>query len=187
MLRNTVDSYGSLTKTLHWLIAILIIAMLALGFLLESIPEHLRGFWVGLHKSVGLTLLLLMFIRLIWRFLNIQPLLPITVPAWEQLAARSVHVFLYLVLFAMPVTGLAMSSYGGHPVFFWGWFNAALPVAENKNLASTFFDAHSIIAWVIIALIVLHVAAALKHHFIEKNNVLRKMLPGYKPPKLFRE
>ncbi len=187
MLKNTIDNYGSVARTLHWLIAVLVIGMLIFGFLLESIPKPIRGEMIGLHKSIGLTILLLILLRLIWRFINIQPVLPISVPPWEQIAARSVHILFYLVLLLMPLSGWIMSSLDGHPVFFWKWWNWTLPLPVNKTLANDFFNVHVTIAWIIIALLVLHIGAALKHHFIEKNNVLRRMLPGYKPPHFFSE
>lgn len=188
MLKNTQETYGSMTKTLHWLIALLVIVMLIVGFVLAAMVDSpLKGNLIGLHKSVGMTVLLLMVIRLLWRFINPQPVLPITVPLWEQIAARLVQLFLYVVLFLMPISGWLMTSLGGYPVKFWGWFNLALPVPVNKSLGEDFFNAHIVIAWIIIGLLVLHAGAALKHHFIEKNNVLRRMLPGYKAPRLFRE
>lgn len=189
MIKNTIDTYGSVTKTLHWLIAVLVVGMVIFGYLLGYIPDNtpLKTTLIGLHKSVGLTILLLIILRICWRFMNIQPLLPITVPPWERLAATGVHAFFYIVLLIMPITGWFMTSFGGHPVMFWGWFNAALPVTKNTDLAKNIFTLHAIVAWVIIALLILHVGAALKHHFIEKNNVLRRMLPGYKSIHLFRE
>jgi cytochrome b561 len=190
MLRNTQDSYGSMAMILHWLIALLVIGMLIFGFYLSSfLPDKspLKPELIGLHKSVGLTVLLLMILRLFWRFLNPQPLLPMTVPVWEKIAARSVQALFYITLLVMPVSGMLMSSYGGHTVMFWGWFNTAFPVAKNSQLASGFFTMHGVVAWIIIGLLVLHLGAAVKHHFIEKNNVLRRMLPGYHSPDLFRK
>jgi cytochrome b561 len=187
MLKNTIDSYGSVTKTLHWLIAVLIIGMLVFGFFLEDIPKPLRGEMIGLHKSIGLTILLLIILRLIWRYINPVPMLPMTVPLWEQIAARLVHLLFYLFLILMPLSGWIMSSLGGHPVLFWGLLNWTLPVTPNESLGNFFFNVHAVIAWIIIGLLVLHIGAAIKHHFIEKNHVLRRMLPGYKPPHLFSE
>ena len=186
MWKNTQETYGSAAKSLHWLIALLVIGMLIFGFILTGLADNpTTSELIGVHKSVGLTILLLMIIRLCWRFINPQPLLPMTVPLWEQIAARSVHVFFYFALFLMPISGWVMSSLGGHPVNFWGWIDVRLPVAVNKPLAKQFFNVHTTIAWIIIGLLVLHIGAAIKHHFIEKNNVLRRMLPGYKPPHLF--
>lgn len=187
MLKNTIDTYGSVAKFLHWLIALLIIGMLIFGFLLDYVPKPLQEQLIGLHKSIGLTILLLLLLRLIWRFFNIQPVYPITIAPWEQIAARSVHYCFYIAIFLMPMTGWLMSSFGGHPVNFWGLINVAFPVQANKVLDDKFFTAHQTIAWIIIALLVVHIAAALKHHFIEKNNIFKRMLPGYRPPNLFRE
>lgn len=188
MLSNTRDSYGSVTKTLHWLIALLIIAMLIIGFVMTSLPEgSTQHDLVAWHKSIGMIILFLMVIRLGWRFANPPPLLPATVPSWEKFAARSLQNVFYLLLFAMPISGWLMSSWGEHPVMVLGWFNAALPVAKNKPMADNAWIAHQVMAWIIIGCLVLHIAAALKHHFIEKNNVLKRMLPGYRPPRIFNE
>lgn len=189
MIKNTINTYGSVTKNLHWLIAVLVIGMLAFGYVLGYIPDNnpMKSTLIGLHKSVGLTILLLIILRICWRFVNVQPSLPITVPPWEKLAARTVQAGFYITLLVMPISGWLMTSFGGHPAMFWGWFNAALPVTKNTDLAKNIFTVHAVVAWIIIALLILHVGAAFKHHFIEKNNVLRRMLPGYKSLHLFRE
>lgn len=187
MLKNSINSYGSITKTFHWLIAVLVMGMLIMGFFLEDMPKSIRSNMIGLHKSIGLTILLLIVTRLIWRFVNPTPVLPITVARWEQIAARFVHILFYILLVLMPISGWVMSSLGLHPVFFLGLFNVTLPLAKNETLGNYFFNAHAVIAWIIIGLLVLHIGAALKHHFFDKNNVLLRMLPGYKPPKFFNE
>lgn len=187
MLKNTRDTFGSVAKILHWLIALLVVGMLVFGFFLESFPDSLKGSMITLHKSVGLGILFLIILRLIWRVANKQPEYPLTVPRWEQICARSVHYVFYLILLLMPLTGWLMSSLGGHKVEFWYLWNWQLPFSPNRVWANYFFNTHQILAFIIIAILVLHVAAALKHHFIEKNNLLRRMLPGYKPTPLFRE
>lgn len=188
MLRSTDDNYGSMAKFLHWLISILFIGMIIFGFILVNLPKgNTTSFLVGIHKSIGLTVLLIVIFRVIWRFSEVQPLLPITVPIWEKIAAHSVQFFLYIVLFAMPISGWIMSSLSSRPFLFWGWFNAKFPFPKNLTLSNQFFTAHEVIAWLAVGLICLHVGAAVKHHFIEKNNVLKRMLPGYRPPHLFRD
>jgi len=188
MLKNTNETYGSVTKWLHWLIAILVIGMLILGLVLTQVEKGvLRNELMWLHKSIGMTVLLIVVFRILWRFSNRQPTLPLTVPLWEQTASRFMHFLLYLVLFAMPISGWMMSSFGGHPVIFWGWFDAALPLGQYRPWAHQFSNAHFVIAWVMTGLIIVHTTAALKHHFIDKDYVLRRMLPGFKPTHLFRE
>ncbi len=187
MLKNTANAFGSFVKVMHWLTAVLVIGMLIFGFFLESFSDSLKGSMIALHKSIGLTILLLIVLRLIWRIFNKQPGYPLTIPKWEQFCARSVHYLFYIILIFMPATGWLMSSLGGHKVEFWNLWNWQLPLSPNRTLAGYFFNTHKILAFIIIGLLVLHVAAALKHHFIEKNNLLRRMLPGYKPTPLFDE
>ncbi len=189
MIRNTPTTYGSVAKTFHWLIAILIIGMLIYGFILVNLKNTnpYREILIGVHKSIGLTILLLVILRLFWRFINIQPPLPITVPLWEQICAKSAHFFLYILMFLMIFSGWSLSSFGGHPVKFWGFLDATLPVTKNQMISERAFLAHKIIAWCIIGLVSLHILGALKNHFIDKNQVLRRMLPGYKLPPIFRK
>ncbi len=189
MIKNTTDAYGVVNKTIHWVIAILVIGMVIFGLYLGYLPDNspYKGMLINLHKSVGMTILILMLFRLYWRIIDRLPVLPITVPSWEKKAAHSVQACFYIVLLIMPISGWIMSSFGGHPVMFWGLFNARLPVSKNTVLAGNFFTVHSVVAWMIVGLLVLHIGAAFKHHFIEKNNVLRRMLPGYKPPQFFSE
>lgn len=188
MLKNTSTTYGSVAKTFHWIIAILIIGMLIFGFILVNLKNtnpH-REMLIGLHKSIGLTILLLVILRLFWRWINIQPPLPITVPFWEQMLAKSAHFFLYILIFLMIFSGWSLSSFGGHPVKFWNLIDVTLPVAKNQTISSAAFTAHQVIAWVIIGIVSFHILGALKNHFIDKNQVLRRMLPG-KLPAIFRD
>ncbi len=187
MFKNTAETFGSLAKFLHWLVAVLVIAMLVFGFFLESFSSSAKPAMIALHKSIGLSILILIVLRLIWRFMNKQPEYPLTIPLWEQICAHFVHYLFYIILILMPMTGWLMSSWGGHPVEFWSLWNWQLPLSINRTLAAYFFTLHKIIAYIIIALLAVHVLAALKHHFIGKNNLLRRMLPGYKPTPLFRE
>ena len=189
MLKNTVDNYGSVAKIFHWVIAILIIGMLIFGFILVNLDRanpH-REDLISLHKSIGLTILMLIIVRLFWRFINIQPALPITTPWWERIAAKSAHFFLYLFIFVMICSGWSTSSFGGHPVIFWNWLNFSLPVVKNEALSKQAFTVHWLVAWILVTLVTLHVLGALKNHFWDKNYVLRRMLPGYKPPSIFRK
>ncbi|MBS0350480.1 MAG: cytochrome b [Proteobacteria bacterium] len=182
MIKGNGYAYGWMMQLLHWILAVLIIGMLAIGLSFLFIPNGpVKSQLIGLHKSVGMTILFLMIIRICWRAYDVQPPLPITVAPWEKIAARTVQAAFYLVLLIMPLSGWLLSSFGGHPVMVWNWFNAAVPVTKNPQISQNFFTIHAVFAWILIGLIVLHVGAALKHHFMEKNNVLRRMIPGYKP------
>lgn len=180
MLRNTSLEYGSVAKFLHWLIALLIVLMLAVGFtfsLLSDQHSAIKSLLILTHKSLGLTLLLLVTLRLVWKLINIRPILPITVPLLERALAHCIHFCLYVVMFAMIFIGWTMSAAGGHNTRFWGLFNLNLPIPKNTELNHLCQNLHLIFAWVLIALIALHIVGALKHYFYNKNRVLQRMLP----------
>lgn len=178
--------YGSFYKLLHWGSALLVIFLLILGFAMQRIPTPQRLWWYNLHKSIGILIILLTLLRLTWRYRHPPPHLPVTIARWQKYAARGSHCILYALLLLMPTTGWIMSSASGHaPRWFW-LFNWSLPIARNHTLAANAWGLHAILAWVIIALLLIHSLAALKHHFIDKDNVLRRMLPLQRklPPKM---
>ena len=175
---NTTHSYGSGMKFFHWLLTILIIGMIVFGYCLDSIVDKpTKMFCIQLHKSIGLTILALMVMRLLWRWLNISPTLPKDMPLWERFVARLTHILLYVVVFMMPLSGwLASTASGYSPRFFW-LFNVSAPgIANNKALGDFIFNFHVYGAYILIALLVLHILASLKHHFINKDDVLTRML-----------
>ena len=170
-IRNTANSYGIVTKTLHWLIALAIIFMLCLGFLMHT------SLWYTLHKSLGITILLLMILRVIWTLCNPSPVFPKKMPLWMRIAARLTHSSLYVLALLMPFSGWLMSSASGRSPQFWWWFKWSLPwVSDNRNLARLSHSLHELLAWVLIAVILLHTLASLKHHFIDKDGILKRML-----------
>lgn len=176
MLRNTPAHYGWMAKALHWLIAPIVIAMLALGFYAHDFaPKALKSNLFFVHKSLGLCLLALMLGRLIWRWMNTSPGYPDTIPLWQRLAARGVHWGFYVAIIATLVIGWVMSSMGTYGVSFWGWFDATLPLAKSKSTQHLLHSWHTILAWVIIALIALHLLAALKHAFINRDGIFQRM------------
>lgn len=164
MLFNSQTAYGSVNKALHALIAVLVIVMLAGGFFLDDISDpHLKGWVINAHKLVGLSILALMVFRLIWRSINPLPAMPGSVPRWQQLAARMAHRLFYVLLIFMPLTGWIMSTAAGHPPHLGAWTWALPGVDVSKLTSNTFFNYHSTLAWVIIAVIVLHLGAAIQH------------------------
>lgn len=176
-LKNTASHHGSLSKWLHWGIAFIVVGMLAAGFYMANTDSSpLRTNVSNLHKSFGILIILLMLLRLGWRFANITPTLPRTMPQWEQIAARLVHYLFYIVLIAMPLSGWLMGSAAGRPPEFFGLFVLPSIAPESRALAGFFREIHGFIAWSLVILIALHVLAALKHHFLDKNDVLRRML-----------
>jgi cytochrome b561 len=178
-LRNTTHRWGWLSQFLHWLIVVLIVLQVTLGLLAEDLPSGVRK--LGLlarHKSVGITILALVVLRLLWRWLNPTPALPPTLKTWEVSLARLTHVLLYVVLFAMPLSGWLMSSARGFPVSWFGFFQLPDLVSKDKPLYNALVSTHICLSYVLYAVVALHVAAALKHHFVLRDDVLRRMLPG---------
>lgn len=177
-LRNTADRYGALAQLLHWTIVALIITQFVLAAIADDLPAGLEKLAVlARHKSVGITILGLAIVRLIWRLFNPPPALPSTVPGWQRTSARATHIALYALLFFQPLTGWLMSSAKNYPV---SWFGlVALPdlIEPSESGFDLLHEAHEAGATLIIALAVLHAAAALKHHFLDRDDVLRRMLP----------
>jgi cytochrome b561 len=178
MLRNTLDAWGSPAKLFHWVMAALILAQIALGIAAVNwriSPTKLELFvW---HKSVGVLILALVALRLAWRLANPTPGLP-AMPAWESIAARASHALLYALMIALPITGWIVNSAANIPFrIFW---MVPLPaiVAPDKALADQVAAVHGWLAGVLAVVLVVHVAAALRHHFVKHNSVLVRMLPG---------
>jgi cytochrome b561 len=180
-LKNTTTSYGAITKLLHWTVAILVIALLTVGFLMGDISDKTLKMQVyNLHKLLGLGILLLMLSRLIWRLINIQPGYAATIPSWEKRAARAVHDVLYLCLIVMPLSGWIMSTATAHAPHIGSWVLNAPGMVGNQLAGHYAANLHRALAWGIPAFVLLHIVAALKHHFLDKNNVLLRMLPWVK-------
>jgi cytochrome b561 len=174
--QNTHDRYGRISKLLHWLMAFGLIGMLVLGLLLDSIPGMWKPTAFSIHKSLGITLLALAVVRLGWRLMHVQPRLPQTIARMQALASRATHWLLYGLMLAMPLSGWAMSSGFGVPVKLWGMTIPAL-LEKDRALGMLFKEAHELIGYSLMAVIALHTAAALYHHFICKDHVLKRMLP----------
>jgi len=180
-IRNTSSVYGAPAKFFHWVIFILIAGLLTVGFLMGDMqmgPDKFRVY--GLHKSFGITVLILAALRLGWKTVNQSPLLPDSMRNIENFLAKSGHALLYVLMFAMPISGWAMSSAAGLPVSVFGWFTLPNFVDPDKPLSHTLRETHELIAYAIIAVVSLHILAALLHHFYYKDNVLRRMLPFIK-------
>lgn len=175
MLKNSLNSYGSVSKFLHWLIFFLVSAALILGFFFLDIDNKpLKLQLINLHKLLGLSILVIILFRLLWTFYNLKPLLPNSNPL-ERFARNLVHALLYLFLIAMPLTGWIFSTANNHaPKLF--ALSMPLPfVHYNKSLSAYFEDIHSVLAWTLLALIALHVLAALKHYFVNKDGIMERM------------
>ena len=182
-LKNSAEHYGLIAKTFHWVMALAVVVMLAVGLYMEDLPPSPDKFRIyGIHKSIGALILIAAFLRLGWRFLNVAPPLPDSLPRWQKLAAHGMHAALYLLLLLMPLSGWLMSSAAGFPVSVFGWFTLPSLVSPDKKLFDALVKTHGLLANVLMAAGAAHILAALKHHFIDKDNILRRMLPLFLLP-----
>lgn len=175
MLKNTLESYGWLSKLLHWGMAFAIIMMFAVAYIMMDLSgdSPTKGLLYGGHKSVGLTLLVPVVIRFGWRLLNPVPRLPASLPAWQSFLAQANILFLYAAILTMTMSGFLMSYYTwGAPWF--GVFTLKAAVT-NKEFAGLMREVHEIASYCLIASFSLHFMGALYHHFVLKDNILRRM------------
>lgn len=174
-LKNSENHFGLIAILLHWIMAVLIIGLLTVGLYMVSMPISLEKLkYYGWHKEFGLLVLALAIVRLSWRIINVTPNL--SLPWYEKLAARLVHWAFYVFLFAMPISGWLVTSAAGLAPSFFGLFTLPTLVAPNQELLQQFEFVHKCLAYTLIATIVLHACAALKHHFIDKDDILRRMI-----------
>ena len=174
--------YTGTAIALHWAVAVLIAGAFVIGLIAVALPvspQKLKLFsW---HKWIGVSIALLALVRLAWRLWHAAPALPAGMRRWEQHVAAGTHALLYMLLLAVPVTGWLMSSAAGFPVVFLGVLPLPDLVAKDKALADTLKLVHDLLNKTLLVLVVLHVAAAVKHHVVDRDDVLTRMLPVLKP------
>src|ERR1700730_8527769 len=178
---NTEDHFGAVAILLHWSMAFLVIGLAALGLYMVTLPDigfNTRKVMLVLyHKEFGLLVLVLLATRLAWRVTHILPRLVEHLPDWQKIAARFVHLSFYALLFALPMTGCLMSSAAGIPVSFFGLFMLPDFVHRDYDLFQRNVAIHQWLGYVLILFIFVHAGAALRHHFVFKDDTLRRMLP----------
>lgn len=179
------ENYTKVAIALHWIIGIAIILMIAFGFFMEDMPNEFKPTIYMVHKSTGLLILVLSIARLVWRLMHKVPALPEGMKKWEVMASKLTHYAFYIVMIGIPLSGWAMVSSApppyDRPIEWFGLFNwPALPITRAPETAGFFSETHEIIAIGTIALLVLHIGAALKHHFIQKDDILTRMIPCMK-------
>ena len=179
--KNTKERWGVASQSFHWLIAFLIIGLAIVGSWMSDLsPGDNKWFFYGWHKQLGVLVLSLVVLRLLWRFMNVAPDLPSFMPSWQKIAAHLNILVLYIVMFGFPVSGLIMSLLGGHDVDVFGLFTlkAFEKTPELSAIAANAREVHGMLLWALIIFGSLHVLAAFYHHFVLKDNVLKRMLPG---------
>jgi cytochrome b561 len=185
-LANTTERFGAVAQGLHWIIAALIVVQ----WLLIEWAEAAEGArksnpaaameqlaWLARHKSVGITILALAALRLGWRVASRPPPWPAAMPRWQVHAARATHWLFYALLFALPISGWMVSSSGNHPVSYFGLFTLPDLVAPDKALHHRLEDIHEFCFDALVVLALVHIVAALKHQFVDRDGVLLRMLP----------
>lgn len=189
--------YNKVSIILHWVIGLALLMMFALGYWMSDLSKELpktatmdlfnfglyaitlpepitpRAFYFNLHKSIGVTLLVLIGFRLFWRLKHAAPAFPSTMQKWEKQLAEGVHKLLYLLMMVLPVTGVLMAAYSKYGIL---WFGVPLVAGlDNAGLRDVFKESHEVIATLLLVLIGLHVAAAIKHKLVDNDNIMKRM------------
>jgi cytochrome b561 len=169
--------YTHTAIALHWLLAMALFGTFALGVYMHELPmspQRLKLYsW---HKWAGITILLLSFVRLAWRLTH-RPPADLPMPGWQRTAAHAAHHALYVLFFAVPLAGWAYSSAAGFPVVWFGVVPLPDFVPVNRDWAEVLKDLHEALASAMAAIVLVHIAAALKHHWVDRDGLLRRMSP----------
>jgi cytochrome b561 len=176
-LRSDEHRWGAAAKLFHWLTALLIVTTGTIGLLMGDMKPSMNKISVfALHKSIGLTVLALFALRLLWRLIDRRPR-DQPAPRWQQWAAHATHGVLYLLIAAIPLSGWLFNSLHGYPLQWFKQFNVPALADKNEAAADVALVVHETLFWTLVAVLVFHVGAALKHHLLDRDNVLRRMLP----------
>lgn len=179
-LKSTEKGWGPIARLFHWGMLVLFVGILVVGYTMTDLPLGATKLKVyALHKSVGITLLALAVLRLTWRLGERRPRLP-PMPSWQARAAGGAHGLLYVLMFAIPLTGWLFNSAAGFPLQWFRLVNLPALTAADPALKALAREAHEALAAILIGVVVLHAVAALKHHFIDRDDTLRLMLPRRK-------
>ncbi|MGH8202235.1 MAG: cytochrome b [Steroidobacteraceae bacterium] len=181
-LLNSERHYGAIAIALHWLMALLLIGLVAMGLYMVWLPDTGYDAWkivlILAHKQLGMLALVIAAPRLFWRLANALPRLVGALSDWQTVLARFIHLCVYGLMFALPVTGWLMSSAAGLPISVLGLFTLPDLVGRNDLLFQTLIQVHAALAFGLIACLLGHMGAALRHHFLLRDATLKKMLPG---------
>lgn len=185
-LKNTLSQFGAVTKLLHWTIAVLVLAMIPLGFLMDLANPSLSTLLADIHKSCGLTILFLAICMYVWRLINPRPLYPPETPVWQAKLANKVHPLLYILIFIQTLSGWMMTTAAGHPPLFWWTSPLAMPwIPTNQILSHYAYKLHNISIWVLMAVIILHIIGAFYHKWIRRDGIFERMQPQFTQKKRY--
>lgn len=173
--RNNNERYGMVAALLHWGIALLIFVLLAMGAVMEDVPAPTKYVVYDLHKAVGMAVLILVGVRVLWRFMNVVPEHLATHKNWERKLSDVTQMAFYALMILVPLSGWAASSGFGHPPAFFGLFPFPPLIAENKEFGEVFGELHEVLTSLLWIAIGLHIAGALKHVIIDKDETLKRI------------
>lgn len=174
-MNSKVWGYDVFSKLLHWILALLLVGLIGLGWYMMEIEDQPGSAWYfNIHKSFGLIAATLILLRLLWRLSHKPAPLPDSVPSWQAKSSRFIHFLLYVCMLVMPLTGFLGASFSKYGIAFFGH---QLPewTVKNHDIAEQFFEIHETFAWILVVLVILHVLAALKHLIINKDGVFQRM------------
>ena len=177
-LKNTANEWGSVSKTLHWLVVALILAMAWIGLTMGDLPngpDKIATY--ALHKSIGISILALVVLRLGWRLYAGAPHAVAGTPGWQERIAALTHWALYVLLLAMPISGWVLNSSSGFPLQWFGLVNLPAIAGKNPDLHERAEQAHELMFWILVTLVLAHAAAAFYHHLFQRDATLARMLP----------
>lgn len=179
MLKNNQVVWGSVSRLFHWGMALLFIGMYIVAYIMTSMePSPTKWELYGIHKATGLTLLLLVALRIAWRLSNEVPSLPKTMPIWQVTASNANIYLLYICMFLMPISGVVMSLMGGHDVSYFGIFTLPALTEGPTTFGKWAYNTHIFTSYGLIGLVSLHILAGIYHHFILRDSVFKRMFLG---------
>ena len=177
-LRNTAERYGAVAQLLHWTIAALVLVQFALGVSAQDLPVGMERLIVlSRHKALGMTVFVLVLLRLAWRVFSPAPPPPADLNSLPRRLAQGTHGLLYALLLVMPLMGWVSSSASNLTVTWFGLFEFPDLVDADSGLAELATEIHAKLAWLLSATVIVHVSAALWHHGVRRDDVLWRMLP----------
>ena len=177
---SDVNKYSKMAISLHWIMAILILVLFCLGWYMEDIEKgtEARTFFFKLHKNIGITVFLLLIVRIIWAIFDKRPALPATLANWQRRLATAVHHSLYLFMVIQPLTGYISSNFTKYKTSFWGVIDLPKLAEQNTEMNDLFTALHACSSIVLLVLILIHMAGAFAYLYLNHENVLVRMMPG---------
>ena len=177
-ITNTSSSFGWLTRLLHWLVAVHILGLIALGWYMVDLSYYDPNYHDSLsyHKAFGMLALTLAGVKVIWFGINTQPAPTVALPAWQEQASKAVHLLLLGLILVIPISGYFISTSAGDGIDLFGWIEVPALIDVSDSWRELAISTHEFLAYGILALTGLHASAALKHQFIDKDGTLKRML-----------